>query len=125
MEHSKQSTSVMFSGNAAGEYLPTMVVYKNASCATYGGWCEGGPTDAIYDGTESGWFDSRTFTKWFFEIFLPHACKLDGPVAVIGDNLPSHFCLAVIVATIEHNIRFITLLPSSTHLYQPLNVAVF
>ena len=66
MEHSKQSTSVMFSGNAAGEYLPPMVVYKNASCITYTGWTLGGPNGAIYDATESGWFDSRTFCKWFF-----------------------------------------------------------
>ena len=27
-EHSKQSISIMFSGNAVGEYLPPMVVYK-------------------------------------------------------------------------------------------------
>ena len=125
MEHSKQSTSVMFSGNAAGEYLPTMIVYKNASCTTYSGWTESGPKDAIYDATESGWFDSRTFCRWFFEIFLPHASKVDGPIAVIGDNLSSHFSLAVITATIDHNIRFITLLPCSTHICQPLDVAVF
>ena len=125
MEHSKQSTSVMFSGNAAGEYLPTMVVYKNASSTTYSNWADGGPTNAIYDATESGWFDTRTFCRWFFEIFLPHASKVDGPVAVIGDNLSSHFSLAVITATIELNIRFITLLPCSTHLCQPLDVAVF
>ena len=125
MEHSKQSTSVMFSGNAAGDYLPPMVVYKTTSCATYEGWCQDGPTDAVYDSTESGWFDSKTFCRWFFEIFLPHACQLDGPVAVIGDNLPSHFTLSVITATLEHKIRFITLIPSSTHICQPLDVAVF
>ena len=125
MEHSKQSTSVMFSGNAAGDYLPAMVVYKTASCETYEGWCQDGPTDAVYDSTESGWFDSRTFCRWFFEIFLPHTCQLEGPVAIIGDNLPSHFSLSVITATLEHKIRFITLIPSSTHLCQPLDVAVF
>ena len=61
----------------------------------------------------------------FFYIFLPHACQLDGPVAIIGDNLPSHFSLSVITATLEHKIRFITLIPSSTHLCQPFDVAVF
>ena len=43
----------MFRGSATGEYLPLMIVYN--------GWWVGGPPDATYDVTSSGWFDSRTF----------------------------------------------------------------
>ena len=36
IEHSKQSISVMFCGNAKGEFLPPMVVYKVNICTHHG-----------------------------------------------------------------------------------------
>ena len=60
-EHSRQSTSVMFCGNAAGDYLPPMVVYKAKNL--YQGWTEGDPAGTIYDSTPSGWFDAETFER--------------------------------------------------------------
>ena len=80
---------------------------------------------AVYDSTSSGWFDMKTFEKWFREVFLKHVEGVDGPKVLIGDNLSSHFSPAVIALCKEHNIRFLTLVPSSTHLCQPLDVAVF
>lgn len=125
VEHSKDSTSIMFCGNADGDYLPPMLVYKCQSGNVYEAWVEGGPEGAQYASTKSGWFDMNCFKKWFFDIFLPAASKLDGPVALIGDNLSSHFSKEVIDATVLHNIKFITMPPLSTHLCQPLDVAVF
>ena len=100
-----------------------MVVYK--SLHLYEGWCTGGIAGAQYDNTKSGWFDSRTFKKWFFEIFLKAVEGLDGTKVIIGENLGSHFSPEVIQATIDHNIKFITLPPNATHLCLPLDVAVF
>ena len=125
VEHSKSSTSVMFCGSADGKYLPPMIVYKCESGNTYEGWTEGGPPNTQYASTKSGWFDKGTFSKWFFDIFLPFTSNLVGPIALIGDNLGSHFTSEVIEATLQHNIKFITMPPSSTHLCQPLDVAVF
>ena len=45
--------------------------------------------------------------------------------ALIGDNLGSHLSLTVMEQCREHNIRFIFLPANSTHLTQPLDVAVF
>ena len=123
VEHSKQSTSVMFCGSADGTYLPPMVVYQSENI--YEGWILSGPIGAVYDCTKSGWFDSRTFNIWFFKIFLPFISNLSGPIALIGDNHGSHFTSEVIAATVTHNVKFITLLPNSTHICQPLDVAVF
>ena len=53
-EHSKAPTSTMFCGNAAGESLPPMVVYKTK--CVYDGWVNGGPTGSVFDCTDSGWF---------------------------------------------------------------------
>ena len=58
IEHSKASTSVMFCGNAAGELLPPMVVYK--AKFVYNRWVNGGSKGSVSDCTDSGWFDGRT-----------------------------------------------------------------
>ena len=120
--HSKASTSVMFCANASGRFLPPMVVYKAKN--VYPAWIKGAPLVTRFDATKSGWFDASTFSRWFFEILLPQLSG-DGPFAVIGDNLGSHFNASVIETCREKNIRFITLPPNSTHLCQPLDVAVF
>lgn len=123
----KAGTSVMFCGNAAGLYLPPMVVYKCRTENVYEGWRTGGPAGALYESTQSGWFNMRCFGEWFFGVFLPHvqSVESDHAFALIGDNLPSHFSADVITATLQHNIRFITMPAASTHLCQPLDVAVF
>ena len=74
----------MFSGNAAGQFLAPMIVYKALN--VYQGWTESG---TLYDATKSGWFDSGTFERWFFQIFLPEALKhkcLSGIISVVHPN---------------------------------------
>ena len=44
---------------------------------------------------------------------------------MIGDNLASHISFDVIAECDRHNINFVLLPPNSTHLTQPLDVAVF
>ena len=53
----------MFAGSAVGEFLPPMVVYKTDN--VYQNWVKNGPVGSIYDATQSGWFDMRTFDLWF------------------------------------------------------------
>ena len=112
----------MFCGNAAGELLPPMVIYK--AKFFYDGWVNGGPKCSVFHCTDSGWFDGRTFKKWFMKVFVPNL-KGDGPFAIIGGNLGFHFSDEVINICLEINIRFITLVLNSTHLCQPLDLAVF
>ena len=69
----------MYCGNAEGTFIPPMVVYKAAN--VYKQWASNGVAGAFYAATESGWFDGKTFEKWFFEvirilfIFLKPAVK--------------------------------------------------
>ena len=120
---SKQAFSVMFCGSATGVYLPPMIVYKAKHM--YDGWAKDGIKGAKYSATESGWFNMTTFEQWFDEIFLPHVRDVEGPKVLIGDNHGSHFSPRVIEKCIEHKIRFVTILPNSTHICQPLDVSVF
>ena len=105
----------MYCGTAAGQFLYPMVVYKAANC--YIEWTYGGPPGTI--------FDSRTFERWFREIFIPETASLTGTKVVIGDNLTSHFSSDIIKACLENNIRFTCLIPNAPHLLQPLDIAVF
>ena len=123
IQHSKPSISLMFCGNAIGEYLPPMVVYKAQNL--YAGWKAGGPQGAVYDATPSGWFDSRTFENWFTKVFLANTQHKPGTKVMIGDNLPSHFSAKVIDLANQNDIKFVTLPSNTTHLCQPLYVAVF
>ena len=123
--HSETLTSVMmFCRNAAGDFIPPVVVYKVENC--YENWTTGGFNNCVYDCTLNGWFDSCTFETWFLKQFLPSICHHNGKdVILISDNLGSHFSTKVINACLEHGIIFICLPPNATHLCQPLNVVVF
>ena len=60
---------------------------------------------------KSGWFDGRTYKKWFFDVFVKNL-EGEGPFALIGDSLGLHFTDKV---CIEKNIRFIKLVPNLMH----------
>ena len=123
--NSKAGFSVMFAGSANGFYLPPMVVYKVLSGNIFSYWTNGGPAGTAYGGTPSGWFNTSMFENWFFKVFLPHARSLQGVKVLIGDNLSCHFSMEVIRSCQDNNIRFTTLIPNTTHMLQPLDVAVF
>ena len=125
IQHGKSSISVMFCWSATGQFLPPMVVYRAKH--VYTEWTTGGPAGAVYESTPIGWFDSRTFTRWFQDVFLPgtEALAANGPRLIIGDNLASHFEPAVLAMCEENNVIFTLLLPNATHLLQPLDVSVF
>ena len=110
----------MLCGNTAGEFIPPMVVYKSEHCSE--NWTTGDYNNTVYDCTTNRWFDFRMFQTWFFKQFRKHQEK---QVVLIGDNLGSHFTSKVINPCVENNIIFICLPPNTTHLCQPLGVAVF
>ena len=123
MEHSKSQVSVMWCCSGEGKLLPPMVVYKAQHA--YQGWSENGPKGTVYDSSPSGYFDSRLFTVWFFEILVPAVKDLPGMKILLGDNLASHFNYDVICACINLNIKFTMLVPNATDKMQVLDVSVF
>jgi len=103
--------------------LARTVVYKSQNC--YNEWTIGDPNGTLYDNTLSGWFDSRCFERWFKELFPPHVSDKPGLKVIIGNNLASHFTPQVTESSVANNIAFTCLIPNSTHILQPLDVAVF
>ena len=101
--------------------------FINKSEPCYENWTTIGYNNTVYDCVANGWFDSCTFETWFFKQFILSTRKHQGKqVVLIGDNLGSHFSPKVINACVVQNyIIFICLPPNTTHLCQPLDVAVF
>lgn len=120
---SKASISIMFAITGSGEVLPPYTVYKAERL--YDQWTIGGPKNARYNRSKSGWFDSISFEDWFTTIVVPWAKKNPGPKVVIGDNLSSHLNVNIIVESQRNNIRFVFLPKNATHLTQPLDVGYY
>ena len=121
-QHSKTSTSIMFCDNAAGQFLPPMVVYKSENL--YENWVKVAQKmqfmmSHLVVGSIIGLLKSV-----FFLMFGPSVTDR-GRVALIGDNLGSHFSKAVIDKYFEENTSFICLPPNASHLCQQLDVTVF
>ncbi|CAG4939341.1 unnamed protein product [Parnassius apollo] len=123
LNSSKSCVSIIFTVSAAGDCLPTYVVYKATNL--YSEWVDGGPDGTRYNCTKSGWFDSACFEDYFRTIILKWAKNLSGPKVIIGDNLSSHLNIEVVELCQKYDIRFVFLPPNSTHLTQPLDVAFF
>lgn len=60
-----------------------------------------------------------------FLVWLDGRIPKEEVKVLIGDNLGSHISLHVMELCREYNVRFIFLPSNSTHLTQPLDVAVF
>ncbi|XP_018010077.2 uncharacterized protein LOC108667548 [Hyalella azteca] len=132
---SKSCVTMMLCGSADGTLLPPFIIYKSDNL--YTSWIQGGPkgdpcchfccckNGTQFHNTASGWMDTNAFQKWFSELLLPHLQNLDGPKAVIGDNLSAHFSETVLKLAEDNDTKFICLPPNSTDKTQPLDVTFF
>ena len=88
-------------------------------------WTQGGAIGTSYDVSESGWMEGEQFYKWFITYFIEHCKKLDGYKLLFLDGHASHITLKLIDAAIENKIVLYKLAAHTSHLFQPLDVAVF
>lgn len=125
MNSSKVNFGVMFTGSASGTLLPPYIVYKSEYIMD--SWLLGGPENARYNRTKTGWFDGPCFEDWFKYTVIPYFDSLDNnhPRVMIGDNVSTHISASVIELCEKHNILFILLPANSTHLLQPFDIGVF
>ena len=70
--------------------------------------------------------DSKLFLKWFQRIFVPHARPTaENSVLLLLDGHASHCSPALIESARESNVILLALAPHTTHICQPLDVAVY
>ncbi|KAF0718546.1 HTH CENPB-type domain-containing protein, partial [Aphis craccivora] len=77
--------------------------------------------------SENGWMTAETFFEYMANIFLPHLIQsnISRPVIIFLDGHSSHLSLHLSKFCRENGLILIALYPNSTHILQPLDVAVF
>jgi hypothetical protein len=119
----KAMYTVLFAGNAAGEYLPPYVIYKAKNL--YSSWMINGPPGTAYNVTKSGWMEDTVFEAWFLTIFIPHTSNKEKPIVLFLDGHNSHLTYKTVCSAKEADIMIICLPPHTSGALQPLDVAVF
>ena len=110
--------TLLCAGSASGSALPPMVIYPKSFPG--GQYKFGGPDDAVYAKSESGWVDSELFLEWMKRIFLWYAVH-ERPLLLIVDGHKSHLTLECIDLARENQVILLCLPPHTTHALQPLD----
>jgi hypothetical protein len=128
-DNSKTSFSVKFACSGSGDLLPPMCALKSPSGHFYDTWAMGGPEGSVWTANKAGWFNMRECETWFEKVFLKYLDVRRIPreeiKVLIMDNLSAHMSFRIMEQARENNVRVVFLPPNSTHLTQPLDVAVF
>jgi hypothetical protein len=84
-----------------------------------------GPPGAYYNVSTRGWMESEQFLDWFKRAFLSGIQSSPGPHLLLLDGHASHIGLELVQLAKENQVHILCFPPHSSHLYQPLDVAVY
>lgn len=119
----RENTSVLICCSADGRKLPPLVIFKGKNVIE--SWInENNHDETTYAASKKGWMDSQIFYNWFKKVFLQYVPE-GLPALLIFDGHASHVTYDLAVLASDHNVTILKLPPHSTHLLQPLDVAVF
>jgi hypothetical protein len=105
--------------------MPPYVVYRGKHL--YSSWTLGGPEDAMYSSSQSGWMEKENFMSWILKMFIPRVNEQlsTGPVILFLDGHHSHISVEVVQICREKGVHLYFLPLNTTHVLQPLDVGVF
>ncbi|KZC13202.1 hypothetical protein WN55_05911, partial [Dufourea novaeangliae] len=111
-------------GNAAGQLLPLMVMYSYQRLPSSiidkvpRGWSVGR--------SDNGWMTGESFYEYVTKVFHPWCTEkeITFPIVMYLDGHSSYATMALSNFCVEHKIELISLYPNSTHITQPMNVAL-
>ncbi|XP_074106388.1 uncharacterized protein LOC141532112 [Cotesia typhae] len=121
----KENITTLFMVNAAGDMVPPMIVYPyqriphNVSKDVPNGW--------FVSGSTSGWMTAEHFYEYVANCLHPWLVKskIEFPIILYVDGHSSHLTLPLVNFCRDNEIELVALYPNSTHILQPLDVAVF
>lgn len=121
----KECLTVLVTGNANGELAPPLIVFKYTRIPQE--LSESVPKHWGIGKSETGWMTGPLFFEFITNVFHPFLLekKIPLPVIVFIDGHASHLTLHTSKFCKENGIILVALLPNSTHLLQPMDVAVF
>ncbi|XP_045767599.1 uncharacterized protein LOC123868946 isoform X2 [Maniola jurtina] len=121
----KANLTVLITANAAGILAPPMVIYPYERIPTR--IANSVNKDWGIGKSDSGWMCNKTFCEYVANIFNPWLQKMNIPKPIIFflDGRRSHLTLHLAELCKSIGIEIIAFHPNSTHLLQPMDVAIF
>lgn len=121
----KECLTTLITCNANGQLAPPMIMYSYKRVpraiiekvnSTWG-----------IGRSESGWMTGESFYEYITNVFYPWLVKNNAvfPIILFLDGHKSHLIMDLSNFCSNHQITLISLYPNSTHILQPLDVAVF
>lgn len=119
----RENTSVLLCCSANGKTLPLLCVFKGKYVMD--NWInEEESTQTAVAATERGWMETTLFYNWFRDVFLKNIGE-ERPVLLVYDGHVTHISTKLIQLAQENDVTIMKLPPHTTHVLQPLDVAVF
>ena len=118
----KRQVTVLACANAAGYYLPPLVILKRKTLPP--AILREEVASTRYALSDTGWMDSDTFDDWFESHFLVHAPPAR-PLLLLLDGHSTHYNPKFIEKAAYERIVVFCLPPNTTHLCQPLDKGIF
>lgn len=121
----RENITVLLAASASGKLLPPHIIFQGKNM--WDQWCAGDGDEypgTTYSATTNGWVEGEVFRNYFKKNFVPHLPE-ERPILVIYDGHSTHMDPDIIQMAMAENITILKLPPHSTHLLQPLDLAVF
>ncbi|XP_046145944.1 MFS-type transporter clz9-like [Osmia bicornis bicornis] len=121
----KECITTLITGNAAGELLPPMIMFSYQRLPS--SIIDKVPPDWSVGKFDNGWMTGESFYEYMTNVFYPWCIKkeIKFPIIMYLDGHSSHATMALSDFCVEHEIEIISLYPNSTHITQPMDVALF
>lgn len=125
-DDSKECITLLSTYSASGKRAPPMVMFKYQDKIPKN-IIDNLPEDWSAGNSDTGWQTGDTFYEYIANVFAPwlEKEKIQLPVVMYLDNHSSHLTPPLVSFCREKQIELIGLLPNSTHLIQPLDIAFF
>ncbi|CAH0715711.1 unnamed protein product, partial [Brenthis ino] len=121
----KENITVLAAVSATGKKITPLIVYKGKQ--VWDQWMaklEGFDFEILYAASSRGWMETNIFYNYLEKILIPELGK-ERPVLLIFDGHSTHVDANVVELAVKNNITILKLPPHTSHLLQPLDVAVF
>ncbi|KAJ8875269.1 hypothetical protein PR048_023164 [Dryococelus australis] len=121
----KECLTVLISGNAAGVIAPPMILFRYKQLPAE--ICKNIPSHWGVGCSETGWMTCETFYSYITNIFYPWLKQqnITLPIILFVDGHSSHMSLHFSNVCQQSGIILVSLYPNSTHITQPMDVAIF
>ncbi|XP_046564293.1 uncharacterized protein LOC124273117 [Haliotis rubra] len=121
------TVTIIGGGNAVGNYIPPYYVFPGKRWNDE--FLEGAPSGSSGSMSVSGWSNTNIFQDYLTKHFIKYAGISADPSApktlILFDSHRSHVSLTLVEWAKMHNIILFVLPPHTSHITQPLDVAVF